>query len=181
MRKAADVVVTEAEHRVNERARSWFRPPHALEELEFLIKCTRCGDCIEACPVDLLLFPLPGKYGAAAAGTPAMDLLNKGCLLCRDQPCVAACEPGALLRPPDEGVEIALPRLALAAIDEATCLPYLGPECGACADSCPVPDALLWDGTKPRIDAEHCVGCGLCREACVSSPNSVSIVPIERS
>ncbi len=67
------------------------------------------------------------------------------------------------------------PTLAIVTIDETRCLPYRGPECGACRDSCPVPDALTWEGSRPRIDQEHCLGCALCREACVVEEKAVRI------
>lgn len=175
--KGAEVATEAAEQHVRRRASHWLRPPFALGELEFLLTCTRCGDCVAACPHQLL-FPLPARLGVQVAGTPAMDLLNKACRLCDDWPCVAACEPGALHRAPpdtDNEAEPPLPRLALAEIDPAACLPYTGPECGACRDSCPVAGALAWDGERPRIDALRCTGCALCRAACVASPKAVSI------
>jgi ferredoxin-type protein NapG len=105
-----------------------------------------------------------------------MDLLNKACHLCNDWPCVEACEPGALIHPEQESDEVeSLPYIAHVEINTQTCLPYLGPECGACASSCPVPGALLWDMEKPRIDPETCVGCSLCREACIANPKAVTI------
>ena len=55
--RAVDMAVKEVEHRANENARHWIRPPYALDELDFLIKCTRCSDCIDACP-HYVLFPL---------------------------------------------------------------------------------------------------------------------------
>lgn len=184
--KAAGMAVDAVEARAEARARQWIRPPFALDELDFLLACTRCGECVQVCPTGVI-FPLAAKYGATAVETPAMDLANKSCLMCHDWPCVAACEPGALLLPqapeteegekPAEDFEIPLPRLALAVIDTARCLPYLGPECGACNNSCPVPGALLWDGPKPRIDADRCTGCAACRVACITDPKSVLISP----
>ena len=161
-------------------AHQWIRPPYACVELDFLIKCTRCGDCIEACPHNVL-FPLPAKFGLQAAATPAMDLVNKGCHLCADWPCVEACQDDALALPTarddEEKKSDALqpPRLAIATIDKDKCLPYLGPECGACADSCPVPGALTWDGPRPNIDANICAGCAMCREVCVVDPKAVIV------
>ncbi len=179
IRKAAKTVVTEAEERAERSANRWVRPPFAVAELDFLIKCTRCGDCLEACPHDVL-FPLSAKLGVQVISTPAMDLINKGCRMCDDWPCVAACGSSALFR--DGGTqdlkgntEPALPKLADTAIDTSICLPYSGPECGACAHSCPVPGALVWDGPKPRIDREICTGCALCREACIVEPKAVLV------
>ncbi len=154
------------------RSRRWLRPPHALPELEFLIKCTGCGDCIDACPNDVL-FPLPAKSGQRVENTPAMDLLNRGCHMCDGWPCVLACEPEALklLEQPSP-----MPKLAQVAIDTETCLAYLGPECGACAHACPVPGALRWEGgIKPVIKTDLCTGCALCREACIVEPKAIKV------
>jgi ferredoxin-type protein NapG len=105
-----------------------------------------------------------------------MDLLNKGCHLCEDWPCVKACEPKALQFPEvaDEEKPI-MPKFASAEINTEACLPYHGPECGACAPACPVPGALIWEMEKPHIDPETCTGCGLCREICVVNPKAITI------
>ena len=171
-----------ADAHVKARAKHWIRPPFAIEELEFLLACTRCEKCIEACPHGVI-FPLAARLGAQVVATPAMDLLNKGCQLCADWPCVRACDTGALKRdvneddtaPGEVEVKRTLPNLARLHIDTQRCLPYLGPECGACAGSCPVEGALSWSLEKPRIDEEFCTGCALCREACVLEPGAIEI------
>ncbi|MAF94871.1 MAG: hypothetical protein CMM60_03860 [Rhodospirillaceae bacterium] len=175
-KKTAKVVYEAASAGAELRATKWFRPPFAVAEIDFLLDCTRCDKCIEACEHGVL-FKLPARYGAEAVGTPVLDLLNKGCLLCVDWPCVTVCEPGALKLPNLEDEEVArLPKLAVARINEDTCLPYSGPECGACAASCPVPGALTWaDSVKPIIDQALCTGCALCREACITEPKSIAI------
>lgn len=175
LNKTAETVTKGADALARHRAQHWIRPPYAIDELEFLLTCTRCDGCIEACPHQVI-FALSTRLGIQVAGTPAMDVLNKGCHLCADWPCVAACEPLALKLPAtDAGQKPPLPRMAEARIDSAQCLPYSGPECGACNASCPVPGALTWNMTKPVIDAGHCTGCGLCREACIVEPKAVSI------
>ena len=170
-------VARELHNGMGGHAAQWIRPPYALDEVQFLQACTRCDKCVEACPYQVI-FSLPARLGTTVAGTPALDLLNKGCRLCADWPCVTACEPGALKLPEtEEDLEPVLPRFARVTINPRTCLPYSGPECGACADSCPVPGAMIWHGTKPEIDADRCIGCGLCREDCIVEPKAVEICP----
>jgi ferredoxin-type protein NapG len=176
VRKAAEVAAQVVQARVSSPAENWIRPPFAASEAEFLVNCTRCDKCIEACPYDVL-FALPQDLGHRVAGTPAMDLLKRGCHMCIDWPCVSACEPDALRLPNrDDGGPPAPAKFALVRIDTKTCLPYSGPECGACADSCPVPGALRWEGgLKPVIDEETCTGCALCRQACILDPKAIKI------
>ena len=178
--KAAKTAIQIADERVEQRASRWIRPPYALPELEFLLACTRCDECIKACPYNVI-FKLSAKLGAQVVGTPTLDLLNKGCHLCEDWPCVEACKPKALQFPEiDENEKLRLPILASAEINTNTCLPYNGPECGACAPACPVPGAMIWKMEKPRIDADFCAGCGLCRDACVLDPKAVNIKSLYR-
>jgi len=175
--KGGKAVVKAADTSAKKQAARWIRPPYAISELEFLLACTRCGDCIEACPHDVI-FPLSAKMGAKAAGTPALDLLNKGCHLCDNWPCVAACEPRALLQPEPDTDAPQLPKLAKVTIDEQVCLPFNGPECGACIDSCPAPGALTLDLCKPLISKDFCTGCGLCIEACITEPKAIKIASL---
>jgi ferredoxin-type protein NapG len=185
--KAAEKSVEIVEKKVNRRAANWIRPPYALDETNFLLACSRCDRCVEACPHQVI-FKLPGRLGALVASTPALDLLKKGCHQCEDWPCVNACEDKALVLPepvqsetePNE-TETELPKMAWAEINSETCLPYSGPECGACADSCPVPGALTWDMTRPIINLLVCTGCGMCREACIVDPKAVNIKSLHNS
>jgi ferredoxin-type protein NapG len=185
--KGSKVALKAADSSVKKSASRWVRPPYAIDELSFLLACTRCGDCIAACP-HTVIFALSARVGAQSAGTPALDLLHKGCHLCEDWPCVSACKPGALqIVEPDkndseasEQARSTLPRLANAAIDEQTCLPYNGPECGACISACPVPGALTLNASKPMINKAVCTGCGLCRESCITEPKAIRITSLYR-
>lgn len=173
--KATEAAVKVADKRVSERAKNWIRPPYAIPELDFLLACTRCNACIESCPHGVI-FSLSARLGADVVNTPALDLLSKGCHLCEDWQCVKVCEPKALFfTEANENGEVSLPKLALAAINTNTCLPYSGPECGACESACPVDGALVFEQEKPSIHIEYCVGCGLCREACIVEEKAINI------
>jgi len=172
--KASQAVVKQVDERVSKRAKHWIRPPFAITEIEFLLACTRCKDCISACPHEVI-FPLPSRLGVDVVGTPAMDLINKACHMCEDWPCVEVCEPKALIKEDDAGVKYNGVKLARVSINTETCLPYQGPECGACESACPVENALLFDMTKPVIKEEHCTGCALCREACIVEPSALNV------
>jgi ferredoxin-type protein NapG len=178
LHKAAKTVVEQGDARVTARASHWIRPPFAIAELEFLLTCTRCPDCATACPHDVI-FLLAARLGAEVAGTPALDLLHIGCHLCEDWPCVNACKTGALKQPDEEAEANAkLPVLARVKINTATCLPYLGPECGVCVDVCPVPGALQLQQERPVINETLCTGCALCREVCIVEGKAIEVQSI---
>lgn len=189
-------VVKAVDAKVNQQALRWIRPPFAINELEFLLSCTRCDACIEACPHDVI-FALSAKVGAKAIGTPALDLLNKGCHLCEDWPCVSVCEPQSLKLPADNNentqtsndektselkkdvtTNIVHAKLARVTINEERCLPFSGPECGACISSCPVAGALTLDMVKPMINTVLCSGCGLCRQTCITEPKAIDVASL---
>jgi len=186
--KASEKSSVSVEKKVNRRAANWIRPPYSLDEADFLSACTRCDRCIEACP-HRVIFKLSDRLGTLVAGTPALDLLKKGCHQCEDWPCVNACNDQALVLPETSsdpaaeqiGIGPELPMMARAEINSKVCLPYNGGECDACVDSCPVPNALTWDMTLPIINLLLCTGCGMCREACVVEPKAVNIRSLHNS
>ena len=146
----------------------WPRPPGALREPEFLDRCTRCGDCVQACAYGAV-GTLPASSGVLA-NTPAMLPAEVACHLCPDTPCITACEPGALVPTPVEEI-----LLGMALIQTDRCFAFKGPECGACASACP-PRAMVLDGTRPRVRGDLCTGCGLCVEACPVWGKAIEIV-----
>ncbi len=170
--KAAEVAVKTVDKRAADRAKHWIRPPYAVAELDFLLACTRCNACIEACPHNII-FPLAARLGADVVNTPALDLLKKGCHLCEDWPCVNACEAKALVRIENESPT----KFARAEINENLCLPFSGPECGACVPHCPVEGAMELINEKPVIHQDVCSGCALCREVCVVEEKAILITP----
>ena len=184
--KVKKVAMNAADIRAKSKATHWIRPPFAIGELDFLLTCARCNECIDACPHDVI-FGLPISRGAEVAGTPALNLLNRGCHLCENWPCVNVCETGALSFPAQpesqeqkerqeqQDQALVAPRISVAVIETDQCLPYLGPECSACKDSCPLDGALIFEGVRPAINSEVCVGCGLCREVCIANPKAIGI------
>jgi ferredoxin-type protein NapG len=168
--RLAREVAARTERRV--APRRYFRPPGAVEELTFLASCTRCGDCIDVCPVHAI-FKAPPDTGLSTA-TPIIDPGLQACVVCDDMPCARACETGALIVPADGWRGVHMGALTL---DPERCITFQGVACGVCARACPVGErALVMDALgRPVIRAEGCVGCGVCVTACVTSPSSLTL------
>ncbi len=172
--KITGTVIDEVDQRLRQQAVRWIRPPYAIDELEFNLSCTRCGACTDACAYNTI-FPLPERYGLHVAGTPAMDLVDNACRSCSGWPCVDACVNGALTKLGRNASLDQPPVLARLVVDTERCLPYSGPECGACQVSCPVDGALVFTDNRPQIDHEKCTGCALCRLACIQDPAAINV------
>lgn len=163
-------LMEQAERRV--APATYVRPPGALPEVGFLAACTRCGECVRACPVHAIV-TVPAN-GGLAAGTPRLELDHEPCVACPDMPCVRACPTPALTAP---AAGWAGYRLAELEFHPERCITYQGTACRACVDSCPVgAAALIIDDTgHPAVRREGCVGCGVCVRACVTRPSSFTL------
>ncbi|OQW36534.1 MAG: hypothetical protein A4E19_15340 [Nitrospira sp. SG-bin1] len=141
----------------------WLRPPGAVTEALFLERCTKCNDCVEACPPGAIALHLQD-------GTPVLFADQSPCLLCVDFPCVAACGTDALL--PVEGIHQV--RMGIATISQRLCT--AGQGCHACVSKCPT-DALVMDFGSMRLSVvkEACVGCGMCEMVCKTVNDHVAI------
>ncbi|MEK6797581.1 MAG: 4Fe-4S dicluster domain-containing protein [Planctomycetota bacterium] len=141
--------------------RRWLRPPGAIVEERFLGACTRCTDCVNACP-HAAIRRLGPEFGPVA-GTPVVIPEEAPCYLCEDMPCIAACPTGALLATPAGLVE-----MGTAVVDAAACYRTQGQPCDYCVVRCPLkPEAIAFvtDGA-PRVHESHCAGCGVCAYLC---------------
>lgn len=147
------------------------RPPGALPEAAFATACTRCGACIEACPEATLAI--------GSDGFPVAETWRSACALCPKTPCIAACEPQALIPTPPAQF-----RLGVVFVMERLCLNFghtpKSPDdddevCDRCLDWCPIPHALVAeDSVVPKVDPEHCTGCGLCVAHCAALPRAIT-------
>lgn len=149
------------------------RPPGAIAELEFLIACTRCGECVRACPVGAILTLDEGA--GASAGTPFLDVNRyRPCVACEDAPCMPACPEPAL-----SVIDVRDAVMGTAIVDREACIEWLGGTCERCITACPYPgDALLVDEDgRPFVDPRHCIGCGMCVAACPTSPAALRVEP----
>jgi ferredoxin-type protein NapF len=144
-------------------AASAVRPPWSLPEQDFLDRCTRCNDCIKACPSNIIV--------VGDGGFPTVDFSLGECTFCSE--CANACTAGAF-----DTVELSPWHLQVA-IDES-CLAMHGTFCIACIDACPEQAIRLHYAASvpvPTIDTSLCTGCGGCIVPC--PPHAISLHPRE--
>jgi ferredoxin-type protein NapG len=144
------------------------RPPHAVPESEFVVGCTKCDACIEACPPHAI-FRTPENEGIFA-GLPILDADSQPCLMCDDMPCVPACEAGVLR------LDAPL-AMGVAKIDSIACLAFRGTVCTVCAEHCPVEDAITMEAGRPKINDDVCTACGVCLYVCPAPDNAIHLIP----
>jgi MauM/NapG family ferredoxin protein len=139
------------------------RPPGAVTEAEFLELCTGCNDCIMACPKQAIR-KAGDEFGETQSGKPMIIAETNPCWLCKDLPCITACETGAL-EPVESPASV---RMGLASIDLQSCYAAQGSICESCLEACPVrPKAItLRYGSPPEVVLDKCTGCGVCAYLC---------------
>ena len=163
--------------------RKVLRPPGAdLERINAL--CARCGDCMRACPYQLIQ-PDLGESGVDGLFTPVLRLRSRNpdqeqyCF----QDCVACtrtCPTGAL-RPLTVEEKHARP-VGLAVIEQKKCLAWEKREyCVVCDEYCPYKAVKLVKRGEvmcPVVDAALCRGCGACESACPAEPLAIVVKPL---
>lgn len=164
------------------------RPPGALDELHFLERCIRCGECMKVCPNNAL-HPTLAEGGLEALWTPVLvprvGYCEPNCVLCGQ-----VCPTGAIWEI-TEAQKLGKPqgtpgadgpiRIGTAFYDQGRCLPWaMATDCIVCEEWCPtspkaivlltaeVPDADGRSKTvrRPQVDPKRCIGCGACEFAC---------------
>ncbi len=138
------------------------RPPGAIFN-DFLSKCIRCDQCIEACPTHYIQ-PAAFEAGWDSLYTPIVDpflgYCDYDCNLC-GQICPSHAIPFLTLE------EKRKTSMGWAQVNFDTCV-----RCMDCKDNCPYDCFELVEveglrGVYPRVrDDSNCVGCGICVAIC---------------
>ena len=159
------------------------RPPGTISEEDFLGACVRCGLCVRDCPYDTLKLAELGHE--VATGTPYFVAREVPCEMCEDIPCVAACPTDALSK---ELTDIRDANMGVAVLTgDDTCYSVTGRgNCQACYLACPIRDEAISMVMKiehgriffvPTVHREHCTGCGMCENDCITPDASIKVLP----
>lgn len=156
------------------------RPPGAAARA-FNALCARCGNCLQACPYDLIV-PDLGESGVDGLLTPTLKFRSRNpgqeqfCF--QDcNACTLVCPTGALRALPiEEKRQIAI---GVARVDKRTCIAWeKGEYCVVCQEFCPY-QAIIEEKHKgvncPIVDEDKCRGCGACESQCPAQPIAIVI------
>ena len=168
------------------KAAGGIRPPGA-DLTRFNALCARCGNCMTACPYQLI-HPDFGETGIEGLFSPVLHL-RSACGHPDDMDsycfhdcvkCSQVCPTGAL-RPLDVLTKHATP-IGLAVIDRTKCLAWAKNEtCAVCDEYCPykaVKIEIKGEVSYPSIIADKCRGCGACEAGCPADPIAVRVRPL---
>lgn len=147
------------------------RPPGALDELHFLERCIRCGECMKVCPNNAL-HPTFMEGGLEAIWTPVLvarvGYCEPNCVLCSQ-----VCPTGAIWEiteaqklgrpaatparagvasPPEASNPI---KIGTAFYDQGRCLPWaMATDCIVCEEWCPTSPKAIYLVTADVADAD---------------------------
>ncbi len=162
------------------QATAVIRPPGAAGA-NFNALCARCGNCMKACPYDLIV-PDLGTSGIDGLFTPVLKFRSKS--LAQEQFCFQECTACTQVCPTGAIRALCLAdkkqvAIGVARIDKKACIAWeKGEYCVVCQEFCPYQAIIEEDHKKvkcPIVDADACRGCGACESQCPAQ-NPVAIV-----
>jgi MauM/NapG family ferredoxin protein len=169
------------------------RPPGALAENDFLEQCIRCGECMKICPTGVLQ-PAMLEGGLEGLWTPVAKMNVAYCEY-KCTMCTQVC-PTDALQPLSLEKKQTL-KIGLAYVDKNRCLPWAYDRpCVVCQEHCPLPEKAIRleevtvvnaKGSevvvkRPHVDAELCIGCGICQDKCpVSDQAAIRVTSVGES
>lgn len=179
------------------------RPPGSAEESEFLAKCIKCDQCINACPTNVLQPATYQEAGIEGIWTPVMNFKIGHCQL-KCTMCSEVCPTGAIRKITAEEKLGKGPyakqgpiRLGTAFFDKGRCLPHaMEIPCVVCEEVCPTsPKAIQTKDeevkdvygnivvlNKPFMVPDLCIGCGICETECpVKDQRAVYVTAVGES
>jgi ferredoxin-type protein NapG len=167
---------------------TYFRPPGAGLDDEFLARCIRCAKCVQACPYDSI--KLASFTGGASAGTPFLEFRQVPCYMCENLPCIDACPTDALDHDLTDVTRMCLGTAVIT--DREACLSLNGIRCEICYRACPMIDKAITIEKHPQkitkrhtifepvVHKEVCTGCGICENTCPLDETAITVVASQR-
>jgi len=152
------------------------RPPGILPDNDLMLTCTRCGNCLKACPTNIIQ-PMTGFSNWMNILTPCISFSESYCLPeCTH--CGEVCPTGAIQKFTVQEKEQLF--IGFADLKPEECLLTKNQECDRCLFYCDF-DAIeivpsLQYNALPEINKETCVGCGACEVVCPA--RAIVIEPI---
>ena len=132
------------------------RPPWAINEQQFIDTCTRCAECSNHCPNNIIRI--------ASGGFPELNMSQAGCNFC--EICVEVCAPNALSH------QVAEPLNIYASVSDA-CFSERGIVCRSCGEVCESRaikfQQVVGGVAHVLLDTTSCNGCGECVSLCPAS------------
>jgi len=165
------------------------RPPSA-DMVRINALCARCGNCMKACPYELI-HPDLGETGIDGLLSPVIHFRSKianwdpdedrycfqDCVKCTQVCPTGALRPITVEQKHEKGMAI-----GRAEVLKDKCLAWAkGEYCAVCDEYCPYKAVKLVDRNGvncPVIDADKCRGCGACEGACPGDPVAIIVRPL---
>jgi len=153
------------------------RPPASVHSPRFDLLCVRCGNCIKACPTEILSHQvtLSGKFDWMVPEV----RFDRGYCLETCNLCGTVCPSGAIFPFSVEAKRSI--RMGTAKVHLSRCLLSRNGECDRCKMACsyqalairPVSGLLLM---APVVEGTTCVGCGACAVICPT--DAIEMLPL---